>query len=102
MYKNEGMCHLKYLTPKANEYTSREGNCQYWLDSLLKRVLFLKERLLPLGVRKVASFHHPGPAEPRYALPLQTVDPDQLASKKPTDLDLHFCHSVCKSTIQIK
>ena len=36
-------------------------------------------------------FHlNPGPAEPRYALPLQTVDPDQLASKKPTDLDLHF------------
>ena len=32
-----------------------------------------------------------------------SVDPDQLASKKPTDLDLH-CHSVCKfiSEISIK
>ena len=33
---------------------------------------------------------NPCPAEPGYALPLQnSVDPDQLASKKPTDLDLH-------------
>ena len=32
---------------------------------------------------------NPGPVEPRYALPLQTVDPDQLASEKQTDLDLH-------------
>ena len=32
---------------------------------------------------------NPCPAEPGYTLPLKTVDPDQLASKKPTDLDLH-------------
>ena len=37
---------------------------------------------------------NPCPAEPGYILPLQSVDPDQLAFlkkllKKPTDLDLH-------------
>ena len=33
---------------------------------------------------------NPVPAGPGYALPVQTVNPDQLASlKKPTDLDLH-------------
>ena len=44
---------------------------------------------------------NPCPAEPGYTLPLQigtriypafanSADPDQLASKKPTDLDLHY------------
>ena len=35
---------------------------------------------------------NPGPAKPRYALAAFTnsVDPDQLASQKPTDLDLHY------------
>ena len=32
---------------------------------------------------------NPCPAELGYTLPLQTLDPHQLAFKKPTDLDLH-------------
>ena len=28
------------------------------------------------------SFHYPCPAEPGYTLPLQSVDPDQLASEE--------------------
>ena len=32
---------------------------------------------------------NPRSAEPGYVLPLQTVEPDQFTSEKPTDLDLH-------------
>ena len=43
---------------------------------------------------------NPSPAEPRYTLPLQTVDPDQLASEESESV----CHSVCEfiATIWIK
>ena len=43
---------------------------------------------------------NPGPAEPKYALPLQT----SVDLTKPTDLDLNCCHSVCElvSTSWIK
>ena len=38
-----------------------------------------------LKLRKLMMFN-PCLAEPGHTLPLQTVDPDQLASKKPTAL----------------
>ena len=44
---------------------------------------------------------NPGPAEPGYALPFHSVDPDQLVSKKPADLDLH-CLQIFVSTTWIK
>ena len=41
-------------------------------------------------VKIVKTYLNPCPAEPGYTLPFaNSVDPDQLASKKPTDLDLH-------------
>ena len=48
-----------------------EGNAHLWSGPL--ESAYAQSQVNPLN---------PSPAEPRYVLPLQTVDPDQLASEE--------------------
>ena len=72
--------------PTTNDFVRNKIFHTFWL----KKAPYL-ELLSDYIPTQSDQVFHPGPAEPGYICPTfaNSVDPDQSASEKPADLDLH-------------